>query len=241
MTNDARQAVTDAEVEAGARAAYEFDWPKDRWDRLGPGFHQDRYKGMIRTAFLAATRAPVQAAEEPTADQITYLLELAAERRKVWSVQAADGEDGQAPKPCSDLTVSQLLEWLYGPQWINGSLDPDSEDHMEAAARLIEQQAARINRLVAAHAQDRERWEKSDDDYDALILTVTAERDALAAQLAALQAALTRIATDNEVSSIAGNPALWPSTVASDALRGEHDKWCASLMGGACDCRRKEG
>lgn len=43
-----------------------------------------------------------------------------------------------APEPCSDLSITELIEWLYQPQHINGILDPGTIAHMESAARLIE-------------------------------------------------------------------------------------------------------
>ena len=46
-------AAGEGRIEAMAKAAYEFDWPNDKWERLGPGYHQDRYKGMIRAALKA--------------------------------------------------------------------------------------------------------------------------------------------------------------------------------------------
>lgn len=42
-------------------------------------------------------------------------------------------------------------------------------------------------------------------------------------EIARLRAALKRIASDPDVSSLAGNPALWPSTIAADAL-GAHEQ-----------------
>lgn len=42
--------ISEAELEAAAKAAYEFDWPRDTWERLGPGHHQDRYKDMVKAA-----------------------------------------------------------------------------------------------------------------------------------------------------------------------------------------------
>lgn len=39
-----------------------------------------------------------------------------------------------------------------------------------------------------------------------------------AARIRELEAALTRVATEPDVSCLAGNPMLWPSTIARDAL-----------------------
>jgi hypothetical protein len=35
-----------------ARAMFAVDWPRDSWDRLGPGRAQDRYLAMARAALL---------------------------------------------------------------------------------------------------------------------------------------------------------------------------------------------
>lgn len=46
-------------IEKAAKAAFEKDWPKDSWARLGPGYHQDRYVGITKagiTAFLDAVQ-----------------------------------------------------------------------------------------------------------------------------------------------------------------------------------------
>lgn len=43
------------------------------------------------------------------------------------------------------------------------------------------------------------------------------------AEIERLRAALKRIASDPDVSSLTGNPALWPSTIAADAL-GAHEQ-----------------
>jgi AbiV family abortive infection protein len=43
-------------IEAGAKAMYENDWPNDRWERLGPGYHQERYRGMLQAGLAACKR-----------------------------------------------------------------------------------------------------------------------------------------------------------------------------------------
>ncbi|MDP3646124.1 MAG: hypothetical protein Q8R25_03480 [bacterium] len=48
--------LSEQELEAAAKAAFEFDWPKDKWERLGPGYHQDRYKGMVLAAVATLKR-----------------------------------------------------------------------------------------------------------------------------------------------------------------------------------------
>lgn len=57
------------------------------------------------------------------------------------------------------------------------------------------------------------------------LLAATASMEALLARISAdaarireLEAALTRVATEPDVSCLAGNPMLWPSTIARDAL-----------------------
>lgn len=46
--------------------------------------------------------------------------------------------DSNAPEPCSDLSVGELIEWLDSPQYTNGFLDFEAANHMSAAAELIE-------------------------------------------------------------------------------------------------------
>ena len=47
---------------------------------------------------------------------------------------------------------------------------------------------------------------------------LSVDLDLIADEIERLRAALKRIATDQDVSSLDGNPALWPSTIAADAL-----------------------
>lgn len=66
-------ATTDEMVEAMAKAAFQFDWPKDTWERLGPGYHQDRYKGMIRAALALAPTPSHSLAEARRLDALNKL------------------------------------------------------------------------------------------------------------------------------------------------------------------------
>lgn len=50
----------------------------------------------------------------------------------------ADMLEAPAPEPCADISVRELLQWLFMPQYTNGSLDDDHKLHMESAAVLIE-------------------------------------------------------------------------------------------------------
>lgn len=52
-------------IEAAAKGAYEQDWPKDTWERLGPGYHQDRYKAMARAGLLALRAHLVEKRGDP--------------------------------------------------------------------------------------------------------------------------------------------------------------------------------
>ena len=39
--------------ESAGKAMFAVDWPKDSWERLGDGYHQDRYRKMAAAAILA--------------------------------------------------------------------------------------------------------------------------------------------------------------------------------------------
>ncbi len=39
--------------ESAGKAMFAVDWPKDSWERLGDGYHQDRYRKMADAAILA--------------------------------------------------------------------------------------------------------------------------------------------------------------------------------------------
>lgn len=51
--------VTEAKVERGAVALFQYDYPKDKWSRFGQkDYHPERYRAKSRAALLAAQQAP---------------------------------------------------------------------------------------------------------------------------------------------------------------------------------------
>lgn len=52
-------------IEIIAKGAYEQDWPKDTWERLGPGYHQDRYLAMARAGLTALRTALAEKRGDP--------------------------------------------------------------------------------------------------------------------------------------------------------------------------------
>ena len=48
------EALGNLDIDVMAKSAFEYDWPKDNWDRLGDGYHQNRYRGMVRAAIRSA-------------------------------------------------------------------------------------------------------------------------------------------------------------------------------------------
>ena len=52
-------------IEIIAKGLYEQDWPKDTWERLGPGYHQDRYTRMARAGLTALRDKLVEQRGDP--------------------------------------------------------------------------------------------------------------------------------------------------------------------------------
>lgn len=55
--------LSDDVVEESAKSMFGFDWPKDKWERLGDGHHQDRYRGMAKAAITAMINALIKEIE----------------------------------------------------------------------------------------------------------------------------------------------------------------------------------
>lgn len=102
-------------IEVMAKAAFEFDWPKDTWERLGPGYHQDRYKGMIRAANTARPN-PWQPMDTAPTDGKHCILAV-KDGSFIWSVQGAyfagqwDSAIGADVKPLAWMPNVLLPDW----------------------------------------------------------------------------------------------------------------------------------